>query len=322
MSEPETSRSEMSPPDPTGPATAGRTPIMTPAGFNPPARPPEELGLRSRVVTFWKKNRALTSNPAFWRLVPRILAFKLRTAVRPSKLRSNPEVLFVATHHKAMTTYFHAVLRGLAFALNLPFERLRDSDLPSGKAKLFLSMQGKQDLSALGPYRGVHVMRDPRDMIVSGYHYHKWTHEIWVHRLDENGESYQDKLNRLEKSAGLFLEINHFIFFYRDTLEAWDMDDPAMLEVSYEALMGPEKRDLYRNIFAHLGFEGAELELAVDLMKLFEAESRTGKASGAVNQKSHVRSGKSGQWEAELEPQHLDYMDRHLGPILQKFGYY
>jgi hypothetical protein len=316
MSEPETRA-----PHATKPETAERTPIMTPAGFNPPAHPPEEVGFRSQIMTFWKKNRALTSNPAFWRLVPRMLLFKLRTAVRPSRLRSSPEALFVATHHKAMTTYFHAVLRGLAFALNLPFERVRDSDLPSGKAKLFLSMQGKQDLSALGSYRGAHVMRDPRDMIVSGYHYHKWTHEIWVHRLDENGESYQDKLNRLDKRAGLFLEIDHFIFFYRDTLEGWDMHNPAMLEVSYESLMGPEKRRLYRDIFAHLGLEGAELELAQDLMKLFEAESRTGKASGAVNQKSHVRSGKSRQWETELEPQHLEYIEQHLGPVLRKFGY-
>jgi hypothetical protein len=316
MSEPKTSEPEAS-----APAPAGRIPIMTPAGFNPPAHPPEEVGFRSRVVTFWKKNQALVSNPAFWWLVPRMLLFKLRTAARSSRLRSTPEVLFVATHHKAMTTYFHAVLRGLAFALNLPFERLRDSHLPSEKAKLFLSMQGKQNLGALGPYRGVHVMRDPRDMIVSGYHYHKWTHEIWVHRLDENGESYQDKLNRLDKTAGLFLEIDHFIFFYRDALEAWDMNNPAMLEVSYEALMGSEKRALYHDIFAHLGFEGRELELAVELMKLFEAESRTGKASGTVNQKSHVRSGKSRQWETELEPQHLAYIEQQLGSVLRKFGY-
>jgi hypothetical protein len=315
MNEPETTATHAVRPE------SERTDIMTPAGFNPPAHPPEEIGFRSRVLTFWKKNRALASNSTFWRLVPRMLLFKLRTAVRPSKLRSSPEVLFVATHHKAMTTYFHAVLRGLAFALNLPFERLRDSDLPSEKAKLFLSMQGKQDLGALGLYRGVHIMRDPRDMIVSGYHYHKWTHEIWVHRLDENGESYQDKLNRLDKRDGLFLEIDHFIFFYRDTLEAWDMHNPAMREVSYESLMGPEKRRLYRDIFAHLGFKGAELELAVDLMKLFEAESRTGKSSGAVNQKSHVRSGKSRQWETELEPRHLEYIEQHLGPVLRKFGY-
>ncbi len=306
---------------PADPGTDQRPPIMTPAGFNPPARPPRQVSPREKAVTFWKKNRALTRNPAFWRLIPRILAFRARTVFRPSPLRNRPEVLFVATHHKAMTTYFHAVLRGLAFALGLPFERVGDADMPSRETKLFLSMQGKQDLGALGPYRGAHVMRDPRDMIVSGYHYHKWTHEAWVHRLDDNGESYQDKLNRLDKHAGLFLEIDHFIFFYRAALETWDMENQAMFEVSYEALMGPDRRRLYRDIFAHLGFEGAELALAEDLMRLFEAESRTGKASGAVDPRSHVRSGKSRQWETELDLEHLAYIEQELGPVLRKFGY-
>ena len=171
------------------------------------------------------------------------------------------------------------------------------------------------------PYRGVHVMRDPRDMIVSGYHYHKWAHEAWLHRLDDHGESYQDKLNRLDKPAGLFQEIDHFIFTYRDALAAWDLDDPAMLEVSYEALMGEERDGRYEAIYRHLGFEGEELALATDLMRLFEAKSRTGNKSGRIAEGSHLRSGRSRQWEAELEPAHLAYIEQELGPVLRKFGY-
>jgi hypothetical protein len=248
-------------------------------------------------------------------------ASRARTALTPARVLGQDRVLFVATHHKAMTTYFHAVLKGLSVSLGIPFESLGAANLPAGSTRMFLSMQGKQDLAKLGPYRGVHIMRDPRDMIVSGYHYHKWTHETWVHRLDDKGESYQQKLNRLDKTEGLFLEIDHFIFFYRDALEAWNMADPDLLEVSYESLMGPEKRAKYGEIFTHLGFRDAELRLATDLMQLFEAESRSGKSSGAINQKSHVRSGKSRQWEAELAPEHLAYIEAELGPVLRKFGY-
>ena len=74
----------------------------------------------------------------------------------------------------------------------------------------------------------------------------------------------------------------------------WNLDDPDLCEVSYEALMAPEKRAKYVEILTHLGFREAEPKLATDLMHLFEAESRSGKASGAISQKSHVRSGKSG----------------------------
>jgi hypothetical protein len=182
-------------------------------------------------------------------------------------------------------------------------------------------MQSKQDFRSLGAYRGVHIMRDPRDMIVSGYHYHKWTHEEWVHLLDDAGQSYQEKLNQADKRDGLFLEIRHFISYYRQTLEDWDISDPSMLEVSYESLMGPERRAKYSDIFSHLGMEGSALDLAVDLMRLFEASSRSGKSTNAVSQKSHVRSGKAGQWETELEAVHLEYIDQELGGILKKFGY-
>ncbi|WP_424930058.1 sulfotransferase domain-containing protein [Amaricoccus tamworthensis] len=298
-----------------------RKPVKTPAGFNPPAEPPKEVGPLQRAQTFWKKNRGLTGNPKFWNIARRMLAMRARTTFGKSKVLQKPDLIFVATHHKAMTTYFHAVQKSLAFALNIPFERLQGGVLPSNRARMFLSMQGKQDLSKLPKYRGVHVMRDPRDMIVSGYHYHKWTHEEWVHRLDDNGRSYQDKLNSLSKTEGLFLEIDHFIFYYRETLENWNMEDPDMLEVSYESLMQPGKDGIYGDIFRHLGFVDEELELAVDLMRLFEASSRSGKSSGAISQKSHVRSGKSGQWEAELEPEHLAYIEQELGPVLRRFGY-
>jgi len=123
----------------------------------------------------------------------------------------------------------------------------------------------------------------------------------------------------------LFMEIEHFIFIYRKALEGWNLDDPDMLEVSYEALMGPQKREIYARIFTHLGFFGRGLALAGDLMTLFEAESRsgarTGAAGGQSHSGSHIRSGRSGQWQDELEADHLAYIEQELGPVLRKFGY-
>lgn len=294
-----------------------RTEIRTPAGLaGPPVVPSRLTRLRRELPGFVKKNRGLAANPAFWRMLARLAAARAR-AEAPAR---DAPVMFVATHHKVMTTYFNAVLRLLAFGTRRRFQRVH-IEQPDPAAKLVLSMQGKLDLAALRPYRGVHVMRDPRDMIVSGYHYHKWTHEPWVHRLDENGLSYQQKLNRASPRDGLFMEIDHFIFFYRATLEAWDMDDPDLLEVAYEDLMGPEREALYGAIFSHLGFSGEALALACDLMRLFEAKSRTGRRKEAPAPKSHVRSGRSGQWRGELEPAHLDYIERELGHVLRKFGY-
>jgi len=289
--------------------------VTTPAGFGPPVQTGRLKKFRQEFPNFVKKNRGLAAKPEFWDIMRRLTASRLRAAPE-----TGGAVLFVATHHKVMTTYFTAVLRLLGYGLKRRYQRVH-IEQPDPGAQLVLSMHGKLDLPRLAPYRGVHIMRDPRDMIVSGYHYHKWTNEDWVHRPDGQGESYQQKLNRAGPRDGLFMEIDHFIFFYRETLEKWDMDDPDILEVAYEDLMGEGRDALYSGIFGHLGFEGRDLELATDLMRLFEAGSRTGRKSGEVAQKSHVRSGRSGQWRKELDADHIAYIDQELGAVLRKFGY-
>jgi hypothetical protein len=292
--------------------------IRTAAGFGKAEPVALRIRLQRRWQNFHAKNAGLLANPAFWRLLPRLIAGR----VRPSPLAAGGPILFVSTHHKVMTTYFHAVLRLFAFGLRIPFDKVH-IESPARGTRLFLSMQSKMDLAALGSWRGVHVMRDPRDMIVSSYHYHKWTHEEWAHRPDKNGLSYQQKLNAADKRKGLYMEIDHFIFSYKNLLDNWDLTDPAMLEVAYEDLMGPDRAAVYTRIFTHLGFSGRALALGQDLMRLFEAESRTGVSKDAASSidGAHIRSGKSGQWQDELEPDHLAYIEQELGPILRKFGY-
>lgn len=301
---------------PAVPGVGSGAEIRTAAGFGPPVKRSKLAELRREVPNFISKNKGLVSNRAFWDMLRRLGAARLsappRDAVAP--------MMFVATHHKVMTTYFNAVLPLLAFGLKARFQKVH-VEAPDPASDLVLSMHGKLDLPALAPYRGIHIMRDPRDMIVSSYHYHKWTHETWVHRPDDAGETYQEKLNRVDKTAGLFMEIDHFIFFYRQTLADWSLEDPDILEVAYADLMGDQREEIYEAMFAHLGLEGSARSLGVDLMRLFEAGSRTGRKKGAVAAKSHVRSGKSGQWEQELEPTHVAYIEEELGPILRKFGY-
>jgi Sulfotransferase domain len=320
--------------------------LTTPAGLGPEVRRSRLRRFQQEFPSFVKKNRGLLARPAFWAMLARLAAARLRpmplgagarAKVRVKAGARAEPVMFVATHHKVMTTYFTAVLRLLSFGVNRRYQRVF-SDPPEPGARLVLAAHGKLDLPALCPsYRGVHIMRDPRDMIVSGYHYHKWTYEDWVHRPDEAGVSYQQKLNRTDRRAGLFMEIEHFIFFYRETLERWDVEDPDILEVSYEDLMSEQRSQLYRDMFGHLGFDGRDLDLGCDLMRLFEAGSRTGRKTGVgsgrgaagaagggiavVAKNNHLRSGRSGQWRDELEAEHLDYIERELGPVLRKFGY-
>ena len=63
------------------------------------------------------------------------------------------------------------------------------------------------------------MVRDPRDMVISGYFYHKWTTERWVRmpgrmdgkdwgRSDWKGWTYHDILNSVDQEEGLAIEIH------------------------------------------------------------------------------------------------------------------
>lgn len=295
----------------------GRTDVMTEAGFGPPVEVSKAAMYFKQLPVFLRKNRGLVTDPEFWSLLPRLRAVRGR-AEPPAE---GAPLLWIGTHHKAMTTYFNAVLRFFAYAARLKFEKI-NLEQPAADTRLFLSNHSRMELAPLVPYRGIHLMRDPRDMIVSGYHYHKWTNETWAHRPDDQGRSYQQKIQEADTRTGLFMEIDHFIFFYREQLENWNLDDPDILEVAYEDLMGEGRDRIYQDIFAHLGVPEDQAAIGVDLMRLFEAKRRTGRAKDVSRARHrHIRSGRNEQWREELAPEHLEYIEVQLGPVLRKFGY-
>lgn len=290
--------------------------ITTDAGIG---RRPKRSRLSKAVTQIpvsFRKNYGLVKTPEFWRLLP----FLLRCRFSGTEFARARTRIFVATHHKGMTTYFKAVLRLLAFGLNVRFEDV-SKKTPDGDTRIFLSIHSRTGWKDVIPYRGVHIMRDPRDMIVSSYHYHLWTNELWAHVPDEGGMSYQEKLRAADKTEGLFMTIRHFIFFSREILENWDLDDPDILEVSYDALMGPDREKYYNEIFSFMGLTGDAHRLAVRLMRLFEAGKRSRVSDNKPNKRAHIRSGKSQQWRQELEPEHIAFIEQELGHVLDKFGY-
>ncbi len=290
--------------------------ITTDAGIG---RKPKRSALQKKLTQVpisFRKNYGLLKNPEFWQILPLLMSNRWRARAGE---KDQPKI-FVATHHKAMTTYFKAVLKLLAFGLDARFEELSKL-APQPETRVFLSAHSRTPWSEVGPYRGIHIMRDPRDIIVSSYHYHLWTNELWAHIPDENGQTYQEKLQAVDKTEGLFMTIRHFIFFSREILETWDLDDPNILEVSYDDLMGDQRDAVYSEMFNFLGLQGQEQELGVRLMRLFEAGKRSKVSATKTNEGAHIRSSRSGQWKDELEPEHVAYIEQELGKVLEKFGY-
>lgn len=96
------------------------------------------------------------------------------------------------SYHKCMTAYYKKIMvhlfndkYGLCKSNIVQFyERANRGDYKA------LSLNNQiVDFDEIPPYVGSHFIRDPRDMLVSGYYYHLWCGEKWV----TNQEFYPDQ---------------------------------------------------------------------------------------------------------------------------------
>lgn len=217
------------------------------------------------------------------------------------------------SHHKAGTVWFEVVLRRLAAALGLSFF----SGPQSGYAgqDIFLQPHSRIDPAALPGLRGTHMVRDPLDMIVSGYFYHLKCQEAWAlkPRQDLAGQSFQAHLQGLDRSAGLRAEVDRFAAIDMPGMRDWPVDMPGMMNLRYEDLIRDEIGGFAR-IFAHYGLADAAIEVGLEIV-------RGASRSGPDAARSHIRSGEPGDWQNHLDGADLEYALAACGQTRAALGY-
>ena len=84
-----------------------------------------------------------------------------------------PSVVLVGTHHRAGTVWLSSIFSQLADQLGLGFDMGMRHRIQPG-AYIHFDHHSAFDLSELDrDHRGLHVRRDPRDVVVSAAHYHR-----------------------------------------------------------------------------------------------------------------------------------------------------
>lgn len=222
------------------------------------------------------------------------------------------------------TVWLHKIFTRLAhyYELNMQVSNANGESLRSETDILFAN-HSQTDLSELGDFVGSHMIRDPRDAIVSGYFFHLWTDEQWAHeaRADLGGKSYQEHLNGLSQEEGIEAEIGRFetyIQHYR--LDQWNYDDPRMFEIKYEKLIHDEASE-FENLFRHYGFDKKAIRLGLDFAEQVSFKNVTQRKMGEESQRSHLRSGKPRQWVDILTPKHCELIKSRFGELLIRMGY-
>lgn len=246
---------------------------------------------------------------------------RARGAALPFRDEAARVLLLHATHHKAGTHWILRVLRELARRYGLELLQMDDPFADPARADVLVDHQSTLDLSALPPFRGSHMIRDPRDMVVSGYFYHQWTHEAWVHEPDPryDGRSYQEYLNAVGREEGLLEEVRRCAFTF-ESMAQWDYHDPRVFEIRYEDLMR-DGEEVFRRLFAHYGLAPEAVEAGLDIARRNSFEARARRRPGEVQEGSVLRSGRPGQWREHFTPAVAARFREVTGDLLVRLGY-
>ncbi len=186
------------------------------------------------------------------------------------------------------------------------------------------------DLSKLADYRVSRFIRDPRDLIVSGYFYHRKGPEPWTNRLEHpeswrknggmpsalhQGESYATLLQRLDQEDGLIAELE-LRAPHLQSMRQWPADDSRIRVWKYEDILGDEER-VMAEVATHYGWpETHEFRAALR----YEA-GRWRAGEGRLSWDGHVRDPRSGQWKELFSPRVHRVFTERFGDLAEELGY-
>jgi Sulfotransferase domain len=236
-------------------------------------------------------------------------------------IRSYPEKLLIhCSHHKVATAFFMKIMRDISRNFNWNFQCCTQEEL-TPDTHFFLEIHSQIDSETLPPYVGSHIIRDLRDMIISGYFYHLWCPEEWCHRPRPmyGGKSYQELLNSVSQDEGIGLEITRSKWSI-DRILNWNYSNPNFIEVKLEDL-SQNQTQVFTDIFHHYGFSSDEMDKALSIIEALSFEKMSGRKRGEEDRKNHFRKGVSGDWENHFTDEHKVLFKETYPGALAKLGY-
>lgn len=271
------------------------------------------------------------------------------------------------SHHKCATGWTASILRELSFHIGARFKTAHGPQQYEHVGTLaqwvdrenvdFLAYTNANIRQAkqLPEHLGFHVVRDPRDVLVSGYFSHKNSHptDNWPEL-----EEHRSALQSLSKEEGLLKEIEFSRPFFEDML-TWDYDQPHVLELKMENLTS-DPHHYFQQIVEHLCLHSQSGSLSRKAIQkanrvLYATHHRMpgnvipaqltttpsiepailisiienhtfdkmagGRSKGEEDKKSHYRKGKSGDWQNHFTDRVMNKFEDLYGGIVKKLGF-
>ncbi|MBF9028982.1 hypothetical protein HKCCE3408_01120 [Rhodobacterales bacterium HKCCE3408] len=245
-----------------------------------------------------------------------------------------PRLIAIGTHHKTGTVWMRRVFNFFTDGRDIPRIRIGghgdDAQVPAeGRAVLVSWVSGfSPALLSRADLRGLHMIRDPRDVLISGLRYHQIAPEggeKWLHmpRVDLDGSSYQSYLKSRATLHDKFLfEMQGVHAQTLADMMAWDYTRPNIREIRYEDLRDDHDMSQFSDHLDFLGIEGEEKDFALDCYwqnSLFGGMAKKDDRPRRVS--LHIQSGEAAQWISRMPRSVAEiYAERH-GQALIALGY-
>jgi hypothetical protein len=225
--------------------------------------------------------------------------------------------ILIATHHKTGCVWMTRIFRSIAQKYGLKmFEHAPNPEQPWD---IFVEGNSQFDFDALpADLLGLHIIRDPRDVIVSGAFYREKSDESWLHEPNKQygNMTYQQKIKSLPTvEEKMTFEMEHVGQYTIENMCRWNYQDPRFFETKYEELIADESLFIFHQVFAFLEFPSAMLPA------LLQIAFDNSLYSGKVQKGGHVRSGKSNQWKQYFTPRLAERFVQLFGDVLIDLGY-
>ena len=233
-----------------------------------------------------------------------------------------PQRVVHCCYHKCLTVYFNNVFSDLAGQYALDYRYLeRGAGMP-GEADMLLFPHSEVDPDELPPFRGTHIIRDPRDILVSAYLYHLRTDEAWcskpnpVHNDLPVDVSYQQHLHGLSREQGLLYELGNVSGGIIRSMDDWNYADPRFLELRFEDVVGKE-RSSFERVFRWYRMPRRYRRHALDIAESWSLGQLLGSEAAG-----HAREGsRPGQWADFFTPRVKEAFKQRYGDVVVALGY-
>jgi len=237
-----------------------------------------------------------------------------------------PDDVFLVSFPKSGNTWTRFLLANLRFpdqpATWANIDRLIPD--PTGTTKRdFDKMSRPRIIKSHDPYdprypRVIYIVRDPRDVVVSQYHYHR-------------------KLKKIADDSPIETFVRRFLAGETCPHGSWGQNvvtwvatsegSPRFLMLRYEDMVADTPREL-RKIVAFLNLSTTPEQIAqaverssADQMRKLEKEQPHGLYKGSRNDMSFVRAAGSGGWRKDLPIPMVEKIEATWGPLMRHLGY-